>query len=74
MKPNPYLVTQAVSALNADRGSTALVGDQISDITAAHRAGVHAVGYANKNGKVDKFKQASADLIIMSMPELLAHV
>jgi phosphoglycolate phosphatase len=74
MKPNPYLVTKAIDALDADRESSALVGDQVSDIIAAHRAGVHAVGYANKSGKVGGFKEASADLIITSMAELFVHV
>lgn len=74
MKPNPYLVTKAVNALNAERESSALVGDQVSDVIAAHRAGVRAVGYANKSGKVDNFKEASADLIIRSMAELFVHV
>jgi phosphoglycolate phosphatase len=74
MKPNPYLVTKAVSALNAERESSALVGDQVSDVIAAHHAGVQAVGYANKSGKADRFKEVSADLIITSMAELFAHV
>jgi phosphoglycolate phosphatase-like HAD superfamily hydrolase len=74
MKPSPYLVTQATAALNADKALAALVGDQISDIMAARRAGVQAVGYANKSGKADSFKRASADLIITSMAELFAHI
>jgi phosphoglycolate phosphatase-like HAD superfamily hydrolase len=56
------------------RSSSVLVGDQVSDVIAAHRAGVRAVGYANESGKVDDFKKASADLIITSMAELLSHV
>lgn len=72
MKPNPYLVAQAILILKADRKSSVLVGDQVSDIIAAHRAGIRAIGYANKDGKVEKFKDASADLIITSMSDLLA--
>jgi phosphoglycolate phosphatase-like HAD superfamily hydrolase len=71
MKPNPYLVTQAISALRAESALTALVGDQVSDIIAAHRAGIPAIGYANKEGKRDMFADASADLVIVSMAELL---
>jgi phosphoglycolate phosphatase-like HAD superfamily hydrolase len=52
----------------------ALVGDQVSDVIAAHRAGVRAVGYANKSGKIDSFKKVSADLIVASMAELFVHV
>lgn len=74
MKPNPYLVASALSALHAARESSALVGDQVSDVIAAHDAGIRAVGYANKSGKVDSFKEVSTDLIITSMAELFAHV
>jgi phosphoglycolate phosphatase len=74
MKPNPYLVTMAVQALNAERESSALVGDQVSDVIAAHRAGLRAVGYANKRGKSDSFKKASTELIITSMAELFEYV
>jgi phosphoglycolate phosphatase-like HAD superfamily hydrolase len=72
MKPNPYLVAQAIQILKADRNSAVLVGDQVSDVIAAHRTGIRAIGYANKDGKVEKFKAASADLIITSMSDLLA--
>lgn len=71
MKPNPYLVTQALSALHAESALTALVGDQVSDIIAAHRAGIRAIGYANKSGKRERLTEASADLVINSMAELL---
>lgn len=71
MKPNPHLVTRAISALSGNAERTALVGDQVSDVIAAHRAGVRAIGYANKEGKADEFRNASADLVITSMAELL---
>lgn len=71
MKPSPYLVMQAMAALGAELDSTALVGDQVSDIIAAHDAGVRAIGYANKTGKLARLANASADLLITSMAELL---
>jgi beta-phosphoglucomutase-like phosphatase (HAD superfamily) len=71
MKPNPYLVVRAIDKLPAARGSTALVGDQVSDVIAAHRAGIRAIGYANKAGKLATLANASADLVITSMAELL---
>jgi phosphoglycolate phosphatase-like HAD superfamily hydrolase len=71
MKPNPYLVTRAIFALNAASVISALVGDQTSDIIAAHRAGIKAIGYANKSGKREKFAEVAADLVITSMAELL---
>ncbi len=71
MKPNPYLVTRAIASLGAASEFTALVGDQVSDIIAAHRAGIQAIGYANKDGKLGRLTDASADLVITSMAELL---
>jgi phosphoglycolate phosphatase len=73
MKPNPHLVTQAVLNLSADPKLTALVGDQVSDVIAAHRAGVLVIGYANRTGKAEKLQAASADLVITSMAEILTH-
>jgi HAD superfamily hydrolase (TIGR01509 family) len=72
MKPSPFLVTEALRALQARPLNAMLIGDQLSDVTAAHRAGVKAVGYANKAGKADEFRSASSDMIITSMSELLA--
>jgi phosphoglycolate phosphatase len=71
MKPNPYLVNQAVDMLQANRASSALVGDQVSDIIAAHEANITGIGYANKETKFGRFKQAAADLIIGSLDQLL---
>ena len=71
MKPNPFLVTQAIAALRAENMPAALVGDQVSDVIAAHRAGIRSIGYANKPGKRVKLADASADLVITSMAELL---
>lgn len=73
MKPNPYLVTQAILKVGSDRKVSALVGDQASDIIAAHRAGILAIGYANKAGKAEKLTGASADLVVTSMSDLLAR-
>lgn len=72
MKPNPYLVSQAIMALHAERSLSGLVGDQVSDVVAAHEAGVIGIGYANKPGKADKLAQAQADVIVTTMTQLLA--
>jgi phosphoglycolate phosphatase-like HAD superfamily hydrolase len=70
MKPSPYLVNEALSALGAERASSALVGDQVSDIIAAHQANIPAIGYANRTGKVKSFADSGADAVIESMSEL----
>jgi phosphoglycolate phosphatase len=71
MKPNPHLVNQAINTLRADRARSALVGDQVSDIIAAHRADIVGIGYANKKHKTARFKQANADRIVTSMAQLI---
>lgn len=70
MKPNPFLVTRALEALHADLKRAALVGDQVSDITAAHHAGIRAIGYANKPGKRERFEREAAEIVIDSMSKL----
>jgi phosphoglycolate phosphatase-like HAD superfamily hydrolase len=68
MKPSPYRVSQAIRADDATPGQTVLVGDTASDITAAHRAGIAAIGYANKPGKAVGL--AAADAIVTRLPDI----
>jgi HAD superfamily hydrolase (TIGR01509 family) len=70
MKPNPYLVDQAVLELAAEPAACVLVGDTLTDIEAAAAAGVRSVGYANKPGKSGAMAIAGADVIITAMDEL----
>ena len=68
MKPNPYRVRQAVQMLQAAPAECVLVGDLVSDVTAAHAADVAAIGYANKPGKDERLAQAGADTVIRAWP------
>ena len=68
MKPDPGPVLDAVRALGADPSSCVLVGDSLSDIEAAHAAGVASIGYANRPWKVDAFTMA--DIIVTSMENI----
>jgi HAD superfamily hydrolase (TIGR01549 family) len=70
MKPNPHLLDQALIRLNAESSSALLVGDSVTDVQASKRAGVVAVGYANRPGKVERLGSAGADLIVTSMEDL----
>jgi phosphoglycolate phosphatase-like HAD superfamily hydrolase len=74
LKPSPYLITQAVRALDADAAACALVGDSRTDMTAARLAGVAAVGYANKPGKREALADAGADVVIDDMEALVQAV
>ncbi|MEV4843943.1 HAD-IA family hydrolase [Micromonospora matsumotoense] len=69
MKPDPFPVLAAVRELGTEPADCVLVGDSVSDIEAAHAAGVAAIGYANKPGKRERF--AAADAVIDSMAELV---
>lgn len=70
LKPSPYLVKQAASALDASPSACAVVGDSPTDIQAAHSAGALSIGYANKPGEHEHMTQAGAGAIINSMADL----
>lgn len=71
LKPSPYLVNDALRRLSARPEAAVLVGDSMTDVEAAHAAGVLAIGYANKPGKAERFAAIHADDIITSMAELI---
>lgn len=50
-KPSPYLLNEAIRALEALPANCTLVGDSPTDIQAARAANVRSVGYANRPGK-----------------------
>jgi HAD superfamily hydrolase (TIGR01509 family) len=70
LKPSPHLIEEAVRALDADPAATALIGDSITDIEGAQRAGIDSIGYANKPGKYERMTQAGAGAVITSMADL----
>jgi len=70
LKPNPYLIDEAVRGLNADSAATTLVGDSLTDVEAAHGASVASIGYANKPGKRERMSQLQAGAVITSMADL----
>jgi HAD superfamily hydrolase (TIGR01509 family) len=74
MKPNPQPVLEAVTALGAKAEACVLVGDSLSDIEAAHSAGVPVIGYANKPSKKDLFARAGTVAVVTSMTDISAHL
>jgi HAD superfamily hydrolase (TIGR01662 family) len=70
LKPSPHLLEIAVEKLAADPAATALVGDSLTDIEAAHRAGIASIGYANKPGKHEAMTELQAGAVITSMSDL----
>lgn len=71
MKPDPFLLLRALQALGCSAGSGVLVGDSMSDVQAARRAGALVIGYANKPGK--RAQLAGADAVVESMRALAAQ-
>ncbi len=70
LKPSPHLINEAVRGLDADPAKSALVGDSLTDIEAAHSARVASIGYANKHGKRERMMELRAGVIIASMADL----
>lgn len=71
MKPDPTLIRQAVDELSGEPERSVLIGDSITDIEAADRAGVHCIAYANKPSKVGPF-MATGVPVVTRMSEV-AH-
>jgi beta-phosphoglucomutase-like phosphatase (HAD superfamily) len=71
LKPDPYLIDEAVRGLDAAPARSALVGDSFTDIEAAHSAGVASIGYANKPGKRARMTELEAGAVITSMADLV---
>ncbi len=74
MKPSPYRVRQAIQMLQAAPAECVLVGDQASDVVAAHAAGLAAIGYANKPGKAERLARAGADAVVTRLANLVEAV
>lgn len=70
LKPNPYLINEAVRGMDANPAESALVGDSLTDIEAAHSAGVASIGYANKRGKRERMTELRVGTVITSMADL----
>ncbi|MEV1114391.1 HAD hydrolase-like protein [Actinosynnema sp. NPDC049800] len=70
LKPSPYLVETALTALNAPSSQAVLVGDSVADIKAARAAGVRSIGYANKSHKAEQLAAAGAHAVIYDMAQL----
>ena len=69
MKPNPWMVLDAVRAVGGEPAECVLVGDSMTDIEAARAAGVHVIGYANRPRKVVPF--VIADAVITTMADVV---
>lgn len=71
MKPNPAPIKDALIRLGIAAAATVLIGDSTTDVEAAHANGVRCIGLANRPYKFDSLRDASADVVIGSMLDLL---
>ncbi|MCX4693301.1 HAD family hydrolase [Streptomyces sp. NBC_01408] len=67
MKPAPYPLLTAASALGVEPAETVLIGDAVTDVEAARAAGARSIGFANKLPKRSTLADAGADAIIWDM-------
>ncbi len=67
MKPDPRLLTDAMSAATASPTECIFIGDAVRDVQAGHAVGVSTIGYANKPGKDISLRQAGAIAVVDSM-------
>lgn len=74
MKPNTAYLTEAAAALGVELDRSALVGDSVTDMTAAQRAGVVAPGFANKPGKRRRLTTAGVDWLVDDLAALTSAV
>jgi HAD superfamily hydrolase (TIGR01509 family) len=72
LKPNPHLLLQAATALGAPPASCTLLGDSVTDVEAARRAGAGSVAFAKKPDKRDPLLAAGPDALISSLRDVVA--
>lgn len=68
MKPDPYLVEAAMRLMAVSPGDCVMIGDSVSDVHAAHAAGVRIVGLAKNRDRLEGLRQAGADSLLLRAP------
>lgn len=71
MKPDPTSLLTALGELDMAPEAAAFVGDSVTDIEAAERAGVFSIGFAKTPRRGTELAAAGADLLIDSMRDLV---
>ncbi|HZZ52415.1 MAG TPA: HAD family hydrolase [Pseudonocardia sp.] len=70
-KPDPLPLVLALEAINCPPATAAYIGDAPHDITAAHRAGLIAIGAAYGDWGTEPSRAAGAEVLIHTPPQLL---
>jgi phosphoglycolate phosphatase len=71
MKPDPGLAFEALRLLGVRAERACMVGDAVTDVEFAHRAGVVAIGYAKTPRRGEELVAAGADAVVHSVKELV---
>lgn len=72
MKPEPSVLERGLKALGRHPGDSVLLGDSVSDVVAARRAGVRCIAFVNKPHKEPPLREAGPDALIHSLEELVS--
>lgn len=72
LKPDPFLLNQAVTTLSTTPGRCVMVGDSVSDIHADHAAHLPVIAYADTPSKRSVCDPHQPSAIIEHMNELAA--
>jgi HAD superfamily hydrolase (TIGR01509 family) len=72
LKPDPHLLLLAARTLGAAPATCLLLGDSVTDVEAAHRAGTGSIAFANRPDKRDRFLAASPDAMVSSLLDVAA--
>jgi phosphoglycolate phosphatase len=74
MKPDPGLASEALRLLGGEAERACMIGDAVTDVEFAQRAGVMAIGYAKNPQRGRELVEAGADAIVHAMTELAEAV
>ncbi|MFF4363658.1 HAD family hydrolase [Streptomyces sp. NPDC001604] len=72
MKPNPHCVRRALAHLGIPARACLLVGDQITDLTAARAAGTRFLGWTQDEIQAKEMERDGSDAVVSSHRPLVA--
>nr|WP_326019408.1 HAD family phosphatase [Streptomyces endophyticus] len=71
LKPDPYCLNRAMSAMGAAPGATLMIGDAVTDLVAAREAGVAFLGYARHPRKEAALREAGARQVTATLEPII---
>ncbi|MET9495762.1 HAD family hydrolase [Streptomyces sp. NPDC006552] len=71
LKPDPYCLLRALSAMGAAPATALMIGDAPTDLLAARAAGVPFLGYAHNERKAALLREAGARHVVASLETVL---